>query len=50
LKRVRLLIEQTNIPLKQIAYMNGFNNYPNFSKAFKKKYGHSPNDLKRGTA
>lgn len=49
LKRVRLLIEQTNVPLKQIAYMNGFNNYPNFSKAFKKKYGYPPTDLKRET-
>ncbi|MCL9809852.1 AraC family transcriptional regulator [Flavobacterium sp. HXWNR70] len=48
LKRVHLLIEQTNIPLKSVAYMNGFNTYPNFSKAFKKKYGYSPNDLKRG--
>ncbi|WP_159432955.1 helix-turn-helix domain-containing protein [Flavobacterium terrae] len=47
LKRVHLLIEQTNMPLKSIAYMNGFNTYPNFSKAFKKKYGYSPNDLKR---
>ena len=44
LKRVHLLIEQTNMPLKSIAYMNGFNTYPNFSKAFKKKYGYSPND------
>ncbi|KGO82271.1 AraC-like DNA-binding protein [Flavobacterium cauense R2A-7] len=49
LKRVHLLIEQTNMPLKSIAYMNGFNTYPNFSKAFKKKYGYSPTDLKRGT-
>lgn len=50
LKRVRLLIEKTNIPLKQIAYMNGFNTYPNFSKAFKKKYGYSPTDLKRDSS
>ncbi len=48
LKRIYLLIQETNIPLKHIAYMNGFNTYPNFSKAFKKKYGFSPNDLKRG--
>ncbi len=47
LKRVHLLIEQTNMPLKSVAYMNGFNTYPNFSKAFKKKYGYSPTDLKR---
>lgn len=50
LKRVHLLIEQTNMPLKSIAYMNGFNTYPNFSKAFKKKYGYSPNDLKRDSS
>lgn len=46
LKRSQLLIKQTNIPLKQIAYMHGFNSYPNFSKAFKKKYGCSPRELK----
>lgn len=48
LKRIHLIIQQTNIPLKNIAYMNGFNTYPNFSKAFKKRYGYSPNELKRG--
>lgn len=46
LKRSQLLIRQTNIPLKQIAYMHGFNSYPSFSKAFKKKYGCAPKDLK----
>lgn len=47
LERCCLLIRETTIPLKQIAYMYGFNSYPSFSKAFKKKYGHSPTDLKK---
>ncbi|OAZ05246.1 helix-turn-helix transcriptional regulator [Flavobacterium succinicans] len=47
LKRAHFMIEETVIPLKNIAVMNGFNDYPNFSKAFKKKYGCSPNELPR---
>jgi len=47
LKRAHFMIEETVIPLKNIAVMNGFNNYPNFSKAFKKKYGFSPNEIPR---
>jgi AraC-like DNA-binding protein len=47
LKRAYFMIEHTAIPLKNIAVMNGFNNYPNFSKSFKKYYGFSPYELKR---
>jgi AraC-like DNA-binding protein len=47
LKRAFFMIEHTGIPLKNISVMNGFNNYPNFSKSFKKKFGFSPNELKR---
>ena len=36
LKRAYFMIEHTAIPLKNISVMNGFNNYPNFSKSFKK--------------
>lgn len=50
LKRAYLMIEQTDIPLKNISYMNGFNSYPNFSKSFKKQFGHSPKELGRGKA
>lgn len=50
LKRAHLLIQQTNIPLKTIAYMTGFNIYTNFSKAFKKRFLYAPNMLKRGDA
>lgn len=47
LKRAFFMIEHTGIPLKNISIMNGFNNYPNFSKSFKKQFGFSPNELKR---
>ena len=47
LKQAHLLIQQTNFPLKEIAFMSGFNDYTNFSKAFKKQYHYPPSDLKR---
>ncbi|MNQ16491.1 Regulatory protein PchR [compost metagenome] len=50
LKRAYLMIEQTDIPLKNISFMNGFNSYPNFSKSFKKQFGFSPKELGRGKA
>jgi PAS domain S-box-containing protein len=47
LKRSYLMIKQTEIPLKKISLLNGFNSYPNFSKSFKKQFGFSPKELGR---
>lgn len=47
LKRAHILIEQSSLPLKEIAYQSGFGNYDNFSKAFKKKFNYSPTNVKR---
>jgi AraC-like DNA-binding protein/PAS domain-containing protein len=48
LKKAYLLILQTDLPLKEIAFQCGFGVYLNFYKAFRKKYGFSPRELKRG--
>ncbi|WP_413999294.1 helix-turn-helix domain-containing protein [Flavobacterium sp. W1B] len=47
LKRSHLMVKESNIPLKNIAHMNGFADYSNFSKSFKRRFGYSPNELKR---
>jgi len=47
LKKAHLLIQQTSIPLNEIALMSGFTNYINFYKAFKKRFNYLPSKLKR---
>ncbi|MGS2765328.1 helix-turn-helix domain-containing protein [Sinomicrobium sp. M5D2P9] len=47
LQKARLLVEHSGIPLTVVAKMAGFKDYPNFSKAFKKKFGHSPKQLQK---
>jgi AraC-like DNA-binding protein len=49
LKRAHLMIQQTKIPLKEIALMNGFNTYLNFYKAFRKRYQYAPSEVERGS-
>ncbi|MDR6843323.1 helix-turn-helix domain-containing protein [Flavobacterium granuli] len=50
LKKAHLLILQTTIPLKEIAFISGYNDYTNFYKAFKKRYNYPPSELKRHTS
>lgn len=49
LKRAYLLIEQTAVPLKEVALISGFNDYINFYKAFKKKFSLTPSEVTRQT-
>jgi transcriptional regulator GlxA family with amidase domain len=49
LKKAHFLIKETIIPLKEIALICGFNDYPNFYKAFKKRYNYPPSEVKRET-
>ena len=50
LKRAHHLIQQTTISIKTIALMSGFNDYTNFYKSFKKRFGYPPSNLSRGNA
>ena len=47
LKKAEFLILQTQIPLKEIAFMCGFSEYTNFYKSFKKKFGYTPSSMSR---
>ncbi len=47
LKRAHLIIQQTTVTLKTIAFMCGFSTYSAFSKAFKKKFGYHPKSIVR---
>ncbi|UGU15403.1 helix-turn-helix domain-containing protein [Sinomicrobium kalidii] len=46
-KKARLLVEHSGISLTKVAKMTGFKDYPNFSRAFKKKFGYSPKQWKK---
>lgn len=46
LKKAHQLIQNTNIPLKEIAFTSGFNDYITFYKAFKKRFHYSPSEMK----
>lgn len=50
LKKSHFLIQETSISLKEISLMCGFNDYPNFYKAFKKKFNYPPSELNRENA
>ncbi|RZJ71732.1 helix-turn-helix domain-containing protein [Flavobacterium sp.] len=47
LKRAHMIIEQTDITLKAVAIMSGFNDYITFLKAFRKKFGYTPSSVNR---
>ena len=47
LRKSQLLIQYTDMPLKQIAYTVGFRSFPHFSKTFKNRFGYSPKVLRK---
>jgi AraC-like DNA-binding protein len=47
LQKAHFLIINSTITLKEIALLCGFNDYPNFYKAFKKCFKYSPRELER---
>tara|TARA_R110002050_G_scaffold24083_3_gene64262 strand:+ start:14633 stop:15628 length:996 start_codon:yes stop_codon:yes gene_type:complete len=49
LKNASLLIQHTDIPLKEVAHTIGFISVTHFSKSFKDKYGYTPSDLRKQT-
>lgn len=49
LKKAHLLLQQSQHSVKAIGIMSGFNDYPTFYKAFKKRFGYSPSELLRET-
>jgi AraC-like DNA-binding protein len=50
LNRSHILIQQSKMPLQAIANTAGFSYYPNFSRAFKIKFGYSPRDVEKESA
>ncbi|MGS2739643.1 helix-turn-helix domain-containing protein [Sinomicrobium sp. M5D2P17] len=47
LRKARLLVEHSKLPLKNIMEMTGFKTAPHFSRAFKEKYGQSPSEFRK---
>ncbi len=48
--RARQLLEQTKLPITQIAYETGYGSIRNFNRIFQKHFGCNPTDLRRQTA
>lgn len=43
------MIKETELPIKAIAITLGFKSYPYFSRIFKERFGHSPQELRRNS-
>lgn len=47
LRKASVLIQHTDIPLKEVAHITGFKSAPHFSRAFKEKYEYTPSELRK---
>ncbi len=46
-RKAQMMIQFTDQSLKSIAHLNGFKSSSHFSRAFKKKYGYAPSELRK---
>ncbi|HLP37721.1 AraC family transcriptional regulator [Lacibacter sp.] len=47
MEKAKILLEETIIPVADIAYMSGYNDPPNFTAAFKRHYNLTPMDIRK---
>lgn len=47
LRKSKMLIRHSELPLKSVSQMVGFKSFPHFSRAFKKRYGYNPSTLRK---
>ncbi|MEE9361637.1 MAG: helix-turn-helix domain-containing protein [Cellulophaga sp.] len=47
LRKVVILVQFSDLSLNHIAQLSGYKSYPHFSRTFKKRYGYSPNSLRK---
>jgi AraC family transcriptional regulator, arabinose operon regulatory protein len=48
LKKAAELLRLTETPVKEVSYIVGYRHSPSFVRAFRKKFGCTPNDLRNG--
>jgi AraC family transcriptional regulator, arabinose operon regulatory protein len=46
LEKAAGLLQSTEMPVKEISYFVGYRHAPSFVRAFRKRYGYSPNDYR----
>lgn len=47
LRKAQMMVQYSDIAIKNIAYRTGFKSLAHFSRTFKKKFGYTPTDLRR---
>jgi AraC family transcriptional regulator of arabinose operon len=47
LERAAYLLRETDMRVKEITYLVGYRQEPSFNRAFKKKFGHSPQSYRK---
>jgi AraC family transcriptional regulator, arabinose operon regulatory protein len=48
LEKAAQLLRRTDTPVKEVSYIVGYRHSPSFVRAFRKKFGCTPNDLRNG--